>query len=279
MAKTKRQRQLFHLSKQKNQIKKPEVVKTAAKKKKSNAIKHGPKKVPTAQLDAVENIFAGINIQLDALNKFDDGPDPVQLEPIKKSVPEEPEVPEEREIDEKLTEIQWNFKMTATKKEKLKLKRSKLMEKMDVTQQAREKSQKKRQQTKLNTADTQSLLPSRAEIKSILTPAAVKPAAILIPTAVKPTTKTIEGNLNAFGGALNTIGGDGKPEAKNVFAVPTFNDDLPALSNIFKITPVKVAETSKAISKGKNKQKSKQKQHFVKICNLMKKLMAKKAKK
>lgn len=255
MGKIKRERQKFHITSETKPPVSKDTKPPASKTKKS-----GAKKVSALQLDAVENIFAGINIQLDAINKFPDEADAAPLQPIKETVPEEQE---DREIDGKLTEIQWNFKMSAaekqlTKKEKLKLKRSKLMEKIDVTQQARIKSQEKRQQKKTKSA-TQSPLPSRAEIKSILTPAAMKPA------AMKPATNTIEES--------------GKEVAKNVFAVPTFDDDLPALSNIFKINPVKVAKSSKAISKGKDKSKSKQKQHFVKNYNLMKKLMAKKAKK
>lgn len=250
MGKIKRERQKFHITSETKAAASKE-----AKAPPSKTKKHGAKKVSAVQLDAVENIFAGINIKLDAINKFTDEPEVPQPQPIKETILEEPE---DRDIDGKLTEIQWNFKMNAaekqlTKKEKLKLKRSKLMEKIDVTQQARIKSQEKRQQKKSKTA-TQSPLPSRAEIKSILTPAAMKPAA-------------------------NSNEGTEKPVAKNVFAVPTFKDDLPALSNIFKINPDKVADGSKAISKGKSKQKSKQKQNFVKNYNLMKKLMAKKGKK
>lgn len=254
MGKIKRERQKFHITTTDTD---KESAKPANKPKKGG--KNAANKALLPQLDAVENIFAGINIQLDALNKMDDTPAP-QAQPTSAATPTATATePEERETDAKLNEIQWNYKTTAaeknlTKKEKLKLKHAKLMEKIDVTHQARIKCQQRRQQLKKSNGAPQSPLPSRAEIKSILTPAATKPT--------KPPTLSPA---------------DEQPEVKNVFAVPAFKDDLPAL-NIFKINPIKVTDGSKGISKGKNKPKSKQKQNFVKNCNLLKKLMANKKK-
>lgn len=255
MGKIKRERQKFHITT--NEEKEPAAPKPVTKPKNTAA-----KKALQQQFDAVENIFAGINIQLDSINKLEDVPPPPPPQPAKAITTAEPE---ERETDAKLTEIQWNYKATAaekqlTKKEKLKLKHAKLMEKIDVTQQARLKVQEQRKQKKLKSAQTvQSPLPSRAEIKSILTPAAMKSSKPAI--VEKAETK------------------EAKETVKNIFAVPKFNDDLPAL-NIFKINPIKVgvADGSKAISKGGDKQKSKQKKNFVQNVNLLKKLMAKKKK-
>lgn len=246
MGKIKRERQKFHITT--TEEKQPAAPKAVSKPKNTAA-----KKALQQQFDVVDNIFAGINIQLDSINKLEDVPPPPSQEPSKTITTDEPE---ERETDAKLTEIQWNYKTTAaekqlTKKEKLKLKHAKLMEKIDVTQQIQEQ----RKQKKSKSAPIiQSPLPSRAEIKSILTPAAMK--------STRPIVEKT----------------DTKEAVKNIFALPKFNDDLPAL-NIFKINPIKVgvAGGSKAISKGNGKQKPK-KPNFVKNVNLLKKLMAKKKK-
>lgn len=248
MGKIKRERQKFHITT--TEDKEPTAPKAVSKPKNNAA-----KKALQQQFDAVENIFAGINIQLDSINKLEDVPPPPQ--PIQVTAQ-----PEERETDAKISEIQWNYKATTaeknlTKKEKLKLKHAKLMEKIDVTQQARLKIQEQRKHKKSKSTQSiaQSPLPSRAEIKSILTPAAMK--------STKPIVEKV----------------DAKEAVKNIFVLPSFKDDLPAL-NIFKINPIKtgVAEGSKTISKGNGKQKAPKKQNFVKNVNLLKKLMAKKKK-
>lgn len=244
MGKIKHERQKFHITPIENKEK--------ASSKQKNVSKYKP--VPL-KLDAVENMFAGINIQLDSLNKLnDDNPPPVvqSIKDDKESIKPE----SEEATTTTANKIPLKIKSDApekhlTKKEKRVMKHAKLMEKIGFFEQQRRsttRSQKKKnQKNEIN----QSILPSPIEIKSLIAPAAVKLA-------------------------QNTAIVDGEKVAKNVFAVPTFNDDLPALDSIFKVTAAtsKLSQSSKT-SKAKNKNK---KQNFVKNYNLLKKLMANKKK-
>lgn len=256
MGKVKRDRQKFHITLTDTKV---PVTPTRSSHKDKPALR--------TQLDAIENIFAGINIQLDSLNKF--------VEP--ETMVEDVERPTEPEFVEKKTNItaaivKPNIQSYApdkhvTKKEKMRLKHEKLMQKLDVVAQARAKSSKSKQKNKLKQAD-QSLLPSKAAVKSLLTPAAVRPQPNICETSKKAENQT-----------------------KNVFAIPTFNDDLPSLNSIFKLKPAigskvntkadklgtsnKIIKSSKKIAKEKKKINYKLKDNFVQNCNMLKKLMAK----
>lgn len=242
MGKIKRERQKFHITS--TEVKVP-TTRPSPK----------PKSVLPMQLDAVENIFAGINIQLDSINKFE--PEPVVEEEKKEVEPIDEETSKpliEKDASKSKAEVSEKH---LTKKEKMKLKHEKLMAKLDVVAQARLQSLKKKQKNKLKPAD-QSLLPTTSAMKSLLTPAAVRP---------QPTP----------------TGSSSESKPKNVFAIPTFNDDLPALNPVFKSsgfkgTFEKKEKSNKIIksSKGIGKNKNQPKPNFVKNCNLLKKLMAKK---
>lgn len=229
----------------------------------------GKSALPT-QLDAVENIFAGINIQLESLNKF------VEPYPMVEDVeqPTKPEIVEE-ETNIRAAIEKPKIKSDApekhlTKKEKMRLKHEKLMQKLDVVAQARAQSSKKRQKNSLKPAH-KSLLPSEAAVKSLLTPATVRSQKIISETSKKAEHQT-----------------------KNVFEIPTFNDDLPSLNSIFKLKPLigskvnansksenlgksnTIKKTSKKFAKDKKKINNKAKDNFVQNCNILKKLMANK---
>lgn len=258
MGKLKRERQKFHIT---------STVGTKVAVTPTRPSHKGKPPLPT-QLDAVENIFAGINIQLDNLNKF------VEPEPMVDEI-ETPTVPEivEEKTNITLAVEKPKNKSDApekhlTKKEKMRLKHEKLMQKLDVVAQARAKSSKKKQKNKLQQAD-QSLLPSKAAVKSLLTPAAVRPQ-----QSISETSKNVEN------------------KTKNIFAIPTLNDDLPSLNSIFKLKQAigskvntksekmdksnKIMKSSKKIAKDKKKINKKSKDNFVQNCNILKKLMAKK---
>lgn len=257
MGKIKRDRQKFHITSTDTKV---PVTPTRPSHK-------GKPALPT-QLDAVENIFAGINIQFDSLNKY------VEPEPMVEEVeqPTEPEIVKEKS-NITAAILKPKIKSDApekhlTKKEKMRLKHEKLMQKLDVVAQARAQSSKKKQKNKLKLAD-QSLLPSKAVVNSLLTPAAIRPQQSVSETKIKAENQT-----------------------KNVFAIPKFNDDLPSLKSTFKLKPAigskvntkleklaksnKIMKSSKKIAKDKKKMKNKSKDNFVQNCNMLKKLMSKK---
>lgn len=95
------------------------------------------------QLDVSENIFAGINIQLDKVHKFSEPkPTPSSTESsTKKSVSTKP-TPKFDPSSAGQSERQM------TKKEKMKLKHEKLLQKIDVIQQAKQKHDKKNKKKK-----------------------------------------------------------------------------------------------------------------------------------
>ncbi|XP_031625743.1 uncharacterized protein LOC116342329 [Contarinia nasturtii] len=234
MGKIKRERQKFHISADNKGTAK-------AEKKETSKSKHLPLK-----LDAVENIFAGITIKLDSINKFEEKPEPTTE--LVNSKEEEAGTVEQNDTEvaaKQLLQIEKTKTVPEkhlTKKEKMALKHQKLMEKLDVTQKARMQSQKNKKQKRNANPDT--LLASQSEVRSLLTPAAVKPHTEKIP--------------------------------KNIFSVPSLKDDLPGLNSIFELKKNHnsnktsgLTSKSKAISKTSNKS-------FVKNYNFLKKAMAKK---
>lgn len=188
-------------------------------------------KISPIHLDHVENVFAGINIQ------FDFSSDPSN-EPTK-NVEEAVIIPTKPEI----INIENGSNVSEkhlTKKDKMKHRREKLMQKLDVTQKAR-------QQIKQNKGKKQTVR------VPMLTPAATKP---IIPSTHNDVRKVTQ----------------------NIFSIPSFKDDLPALESVFKLqsfqnklVPHKIASTSKSISKNSNGKK-----HFVNNYKFLKKAMTKK---
>lgn len=235
MGKIKRERQKFHITADNKGVAKAE--------KKATKSKDLPLK-----LDAVENIFAGINIQLDSINKFEEKPE--QTTELVSTAEEEKTADVQKEIEEVVTSsLQIEKKKTVpekhlSKKEKMALKHQKLMEKLDVTHKARIQNQKNKKQKRDANAQSsaQTLLVSKSEVRSLLTPAAVKPLTEKVP--------------------------------KNIFSVPSLNDDLPALNSIFQLKK-NCNKTSGVTAKSKNISKNSNKS-FVNNYNFLKKAMAKK---
>lgn len=99
------------------------------------------------RFDVSENIFAGINIQLDKVNKFVE-PKPSAEPPAKKDISTKPTLkfsaPSSEQPERQLT-----------KKEKMKLKHEKLLQKIDIVQQAKREheSKKKKKNAKAAIAD------------------------------------------------------------------------------------------------------------------------------
>lgn len=194
------------------------------------------------QLNAVQNVFAGINIQLSDINKFEEAPPLTKESKQKIEGKVEPTQPDE--ISTKTSHgsvpiIEKNL----TKKEKIALKHQKLMEKLDVTEHARLQSQRKnrRKEKQTNNAGKQTVLKSsQQEVSTLLTPA-----------AIKPSKQYVKGNV-----------------AKNI---PLFNDDLPSINSIFEIPKNNFCIQSKSKSILKT---SYRKKGFVKNYNFLKKAMA-----
>lgn len=238
MGKIRRERQKYHLAAEK---------KDAVQSEKDGSLKCKPLKL---QLDSVQNIFAGINIQLSDINKFEEH-STSQNEPIgnkeeniksdQRSVATADAVKPDPETGSK------TLKKQITKKEKMMLKHQKLMQKLDVTQQARLQHKKQKSQKK---GHSQILEESKTKSHLMLTPAAIKPS-----------------NQNAVTNSETTA-------PKNVFAIPTFNDDLPVISSVFARKGNKnqnLHKKSKSIAKSGYK-----KTNFVKNCSFLRKAMTKK---
>lgn len=194
--------------------------------------------------DAVQNIFAGINIQLATINKFEETP--LAREPfINEDKTTKPNIQfAVRTSTTTDTESVRNVSSkNLTKKEKISLKHQKLMERLDVTQKARLLCQKNQQKQKkrINTSTSNQILleSSKRDIRSLITSA-----------AIKPSNQNVNTNV-----------------PKNISATPTFNDDLPALN-----TNLYIQSKSKSISKTTKKGKK----CFVKNYNFLIKAMAKK---
>lgn len=199
------------------------------------------------QLNAMQNIFAGISIQLSDLNKFDEN---LKTNEVKKDQKHNEETSTEAETETGLksmktkNEYNQSDQKPLTKKEKLALKHKKLMEKLDATHKATAELKKRKQkQNQKNNLDVQISLKSQEDICPMLVPAA-----------------TIS-KQNANQGAV-----------KNVFSIPSFHDDLPALNSVFESRKdILSVQTKSSISKKKNGKKD-----FGKNYNFLKKSMAKK---
>lgn len=195
------------------------------------------------QLNSMQNIFAGISIQLSDINKIDEN----QLKPaeVKKEQKHNDETPTEAETATALKLMKPKSDQKAlTKKEKVALKHKKLMEKLDATHKATTelKKRKQKQKGKVDSQHTTKLLD---EICPMLTPAA---------------TKSSKPNIDQA--------------AKNIFSIPSFRDDLPALNNVFESRKdILSVQTKSSISKQKNGKKN-----FAKNYNFLKKSMVKKMK-
>lgn len=202
------------------------------------------------QLNSMQNIFAGINIQLSDINKIDENlkSNEVKKEPIRN---EEMSAETNMETTSKSMNTKREFnhleQKPITKKEKMALKHKTLMEKLDATHKATAELKKRKQKQKQkNNCDNQVLLKSQEDICPMLTPAA---------------TKSSTQNAN-------------QPAAKNVFSIPSFRDDLPALNSVFESRKdILSVQTKSTISKKKNTKKD-----FGKNYNFLKKSMVKKMK-
>lgn len=237
MGKIKRERQKFHIAAENK-------VTPKVDQKSSNY------KLIKSQLDAVENIFSGITIKLDNINKFEEFvPTPPDQPKVNKEKAVEPKVAKDEEkLPEQKVDSNKATGKHLTKKEKMALKHQKLMEKLDVTQKAR-----KTQKQNVHRND-QTLSTAKSEFRSLLTPAAVK------------SSKEVSKNDNLV--------------PKNVFSIPILKDDLPALDPIFKQglngsndNAHKITTKSKNIGKKANSKKN-----FVANYDFLRKAMAKKKK-
>lgn len=231
MGKIKRERQKFHI---------PAENKVSSKVDQKTFISKVDQKPIKTQLDAVENIFSGITIKLDNINKFEDF---VPTPPVNKEKAVEPNVAKDEEkLPQQKVDCNRAQGKHLTKKEKMALKHQKLMEKLDVTQKAR-----KNQKQNVHRYD-QTLSTAKSEFRSLLTPAAVK-------------------SSNS-----NEVSKNGDLVPKNVFSIPTLKDDLPALDSIFKQgndNAHKITTKSKNIGK-------KAKKNFVANYDFLRRAMAKK---
>lgn len=252
MGKIKRERQKYHI---------------AAGNQSSNIIEEDQSSITLpvlpikTHLDASENIFSGINIQLDHINKF--------VEIASTPSTSKSKVNVEKNVQSILTKDgakasyqKVNFPHTPpgkhlTKKEKIALKHQKLMEKLDATHKARLEisNNQKKQKPKRSESHhfNQTLAASKSEFRSLLTPA-----------AVKSCNETSMKNLN-------------------VFSIPLLKDDLPSLDSIFKQKFVgnnDIRHDHEITMKSKNiEKKSKSKKNFVANYEFLRKAIMVKKKK
>lgn len=228
MGKIKRERQKFHITAENKNETKLQQNKTST-----------CQTLPPRLLDNVKNIFAGINIQLDAMNKLDDTPPKTTTEPlqseketIKTNIPQSVKIDTEKHL---------------TKKEKMVLKHEKLMQKLDVTQKAR--SQGKRMKK------TMPVLVSTPEVRSMTTAAAVKTSNLRANNDDQKVSKSVF-VIPSFN--------DDLPALDSVAEHKSFQK---------KLSSHKTASKSKSISKNNNGKKS-----FVNNYNFLRKAMANKKK-
>lgn len=217
--------------------------------KKDNEEKWAPTSTPAykPQLNTMQNIFAGISIQLSDINKIDEKHQTKSTEVKKEEMQDDvPSTGAESEIMLKSLKSKSDQK-GLTKKEKLALKHKRLMEKLDATHKATAELRKRnKKQKQKRDCDGQNPQKSQEDICPMLTPAAIKSS--------KP-------NVN-------------QQVAKNVFAIPTFRDDLPALNSVFEARKdIFSIQTKSSILKKKN-----QKKGFAKNLNFLKKSLMKKMK-
>lgn len=185
MGKIKRERQKFHIT---------STVNDEADTAPPDTVHEVPKFRPLPkQLDVTENIFAGINIQLDQVKKFSE------------SKPAPPQAPSTRkEILDKATVKYGQPERQLTKKEKLKLRHEKLLQKIDVIQQAKQKFKEKLKQNKGKIASAE------PNVKSFITKPMLSSESIAIK---KPL-----GNLKSIRKELVSL-----------------NDSLPSLDSIYRL--------------------------------------------
>lgn len=232
MGKIKRERKKFHI--------------VTEKKNDETNIEKKVNLVFKPKLNVMQNIFAGINIQLSDINKLCENPDSAVTK-------------DEEHSDEHIAQtlIETKLKTTSkstssqnldskvlTKKEKLAMKRQRLLEKLDATQKIRNELQRKPQKPKRKfNCNEQVSLKSNDVLSPMLSPAATKSS--------DPNAK--------------------EKAVKNVFSVPSLNDGLPALNNVFAShKDIFSIQKKSSISKKKNFKKQ-----FCKNFNYLKKSMAK----
>lgn len=168
------------------------------------------------QLAVSENIFAGVDIQLDKVNKFSEPkPPPPSTEPsIQKGLLTRPT----EAFDPPST---GKPERQMTKKEKMKLKHEKLLQKIDVVQQAKRNHEKKKKKKKAkNSGQHETPLPSQNSIFH-LEPKDAKTGLAHEPHNVK-SRKEILTTKPALSGLFPSQGD---------FAL--LNDSLPSLDSIF----------------------------------------------
>lgn len=190
----------------------------------------------------VQNIFAGINIQLEAINKFDEKTKPSNDFTSKKKETIKTEIIQPAKVG---SEIKSNIpEKQLTKKEKILMKREKFMQMLDVTQKARLENKKKKKRI-------QNLQVQTPEVPSMFA------------INVSPVLQRNDACL-----------------PKNVFTMPCFKDDLPALKPVFELKsfqnslkPDKMDPKSKSILKNGGK-----KNKFINSYNTLRRAMASKKK-
>lgn len=187
----------------------------------------------------VQNIFAGINIQLEAINKFDEKTKPSidftskKKETIKKEIIQPAKIGSE--IKSNVPEKQ------LTKKEKMLMKREKFMQLLDVTQKARLQIKKKKKR-----------------IQNGQVPTSVPPMfAINVPLVPK-------------------VNDSCRKDGKTMFTMPCFKDDLPAFKPVLgtksfqnSLKSDKIDQKSKPILKNRG-----QKNKFINSYNSLRRAMA-----
>lgn len=181
----------------------------------------------------MRNIFAGLNIQLSDINKFEENPTPAVSNHHNEATSI---ITDMHTVNLKSTNAKGLLEnKSLTKKEKMLLKHKKLMEKLDATQKVKIELQKrKRKQKRTNIFEDQVSSKSQADVVPMLTPAVSERA------------------------------------AKNVFTIPSFHDDLPALNTVFKTRKDILSVQKISVSKKNNGKKD-----FNKNYNFLKESMAK----
>lgn len=192
----------------------------------------------------VQNIFAGINIQLEAINKFDEKTKPSNDFTSKKKEIIKTDIIQPAKVG---SEIKSNIpEKQLTKKEKKLIKREKFMQMLDVTQKARIQIKNKKKRIQNVQAQT-------PEVPSMF--------AINIPPVLQRNDAC-------------------RKDEKKVFTMPCFKDDLPAFKPVFELKsfqnslkPDKMDPKSKSISRNGSK-----KIKFINNYNSLRRAMASKKK-
>lgn len=218
------------------------------------------------QLDVGENIFAGIDIQLDKVNKF--------AEPAKSAAPSTA-ASTNKGISTKSTPI-FGSPSTAqperklTKKEKMKLRHEKLLQKIDVIQQAKRKHEsKKKKKTK-----TPAEQPPQPTVQSINTPAAVRqpdPSSskkeFCNLTSIRKELVSLNDSLPSLDSVYRMKSKDSKTGLEQSMKLNSKQRKLKAKS---KVDATAIQSSSKAIMKDPKKDAKKE---YVKSYDLFRKLL------